>query len=265
MISWSHIRSPGRVAAGASLFLLALALSEPALPADASVVLNPIANVTKLSATPSVDFNVGPEHKNQPALNFQPVLPFRLSDNWNIITRSSLSIVHLPDPEATTGLGDLTTSFFLSPARTTSWIWGAGPAFQLPTATGANLGTGKWSAGPTAALIYANEPWVNGILVSHLWSLAGAHDREQVSLTQIEAQVSYTFAESWYIQTNPTFVYDWKVSPGERWTVPIGIDVGRVWPSRLQGIGLQLGAYYNVVRPEGFANWQLRAQFSIAY
>src|SRR5262249_11881037 len=151
---------------------------------------NPIASVTKLAATPSVDFGVGPDHKTQPALNFQPVLPFRLSDNWHIVTRSSLSVVRLPEPEAMTGLGDLSTSFFLSPAQPRSGIWGVGPIFQLPTATGTNLGTGKWSTGPTAALIYANEPWVNGILVSHLWSVAGAHDREQVSLTQIESQLS---------------------------------------------------------------------------
>ncbi|HEV8110141.1 MAG TPA: hypothetical protein VGP97_21720 [Burkholderiales bacterium] len=257
-----------RAAAVALLFLLALVLPRPAQPRDESPVekqLNPIANVTRLSVSPSVDLGVGPDHKNQPALNFQPVVPFRLSDNWHIITRSSLSIIHLPDPEATTGLGDLSTSLFVSPARTGSWIWGAGPIFQLPTATDTNLGTGKWSAGPTAALIYSNEPWVNGILVSHLWSVAGAHDRDQVSLTQIEAQLSYLYPNNWYLQTNPTFAYDWKASAGQRWTVPVGFDVGKVSPYRLEGIGLQFGAYYNLVRPDGAANWVLRAQLSVTY
>jgi hypothetical protein len=188
-----------------------------------------------------------------------------LSDNWDIITRSSLSVIHRPDPEATTGLGDLSTSLFVSPDRTGPWIWGAGPIFQLPTATDTNLGTGKWSTGPTAALIYSNEPWVNGILVSHLWSVAGAHDRDPVSLTQIEAQLSYLYPSNWYLQTNPTFAYDWKASAGQRWTVPVGFDVGKVAPYRLDGTGVQFGAYYNLVRPDGAANWVLRAQFSVTY
>ncbi|HEY7665155.1 MAG TPA: transporter [Xanthobacteraceae bacterium] len=259
---------PNLVASSALLSLLALALSQSAHPAEATAVekqLNPIADVTKLSTTASVDFGVGPDHKSQPALNFQPVLPFRLNDDWHVITRSSVSLTRLPDPEKTTGLGDLSSSFFLSPARTGAWIWGAGPIMQLPTATDTLLGTGKWSAGPTAAFIYANEPWVNGILVSHLWSFAGAHDREEVSLTQIESQLSYTYPSNWYIQTNPTFAYDWKAPAGQRWTVPLGFDVGRIFPSRLQGMGWQLGAYSNVVRPDGAAHWQLRAQFSVAY
>jgi hypothetical protein len=257
-----------RMVMTALLFLLALALPQAAYPAEGSAVenqLNPIADVTKLSASASRDYGVGPDRRSPPALNFQPVVPFRLNDEWHVITRSSVSVIRLPDPDATTGLGDLSSSFFLSPARTSSWIWGAGPILQLPTATDAKLGTEKWSAGPTAAAIYANEPWVNGILVSHLWSFAGAHDREEVSLTQIESQLSYTYPSNWYLQTNPTFAYDWKTPAGQRWTVPLGLDVGKVYPSRLQGWGWQLGAYSNVVKPDGAARWQLRAQFSVAY
>ena len=248
--------------------VLALALPQAAHPAETSAVekqLNPIANVTKLSATASVYSDVGPDHRTPATLNFQPVVPFRLNDDWHVITRSSVSLIRLPDPEATTGLGDLSGSFFVSPARTSSWIWGAGPILQLPTATDPKLGTGKWSAGPTAALIYANEPWVNGILVNHLWSFAGAHDREEVSLSQIEAQLSYTYPSNWYLQTNPTFAYDWKASAGQRWTVPLGFDVGKLYPSRLEGFAWQLGAYSNVVKPDGAPHWQLRAQFSVAY
>jgi hypothetical protein len=33
----------------------------------------------------------------------------------------------------------------------------------------------------------------------------------------------------------------------------------------LQGTGLQFGAYYNLVRPDGAANWVLRAQLSVTY
>jgi hypothetical protein len=77
--------------------------------------------------------------------------------------------------------------------------------------------------------------------------------------------LSYLYPNNWYLQTNPTFAYDWKASAGQRWTVPVGFDVGKVAPYRLDGTGVQFGAYYNLVRPDGAANWVLRAQFSVTY
>src|SRR5439155_1204788 len=50
------------------------------------------------------------------------------------------------------------------------------------------------------SLLYVDGPWVNGILVSHLWSVAGRSSRQDVSVTQIEMQVSYTFSNDWDIQ-----------------------------------------------------------------
>jgi len=253
--------------------LLALALAAfCALPARAQQAggataslaqqqLNPLANVTKLSATLNFDLGVGPERDTVPSLNFQPVIPFGLNEDWRIVTRSNVSIIHLPGPEQTTGLGDLSSSFFLTPARSGPWVWGAGPIVQLPTATDPILGSGKWSAGPTAGLVYVEGPWVNGILVSHLWSFAGSTSREQVNQTQIEVQVSYTFQNDWYIQTNPTLTYNWK-PPGQGWTVPIGIDVGKSWSVGTQGLSLQAGAYYNVKKLDGAAEWLLRTQLT---
>jgi len=222
--------------------------------------LNPLADVTKLPAMLSFGFGFGPNRNTQPTLTFQPVIPFRLTEDWRIITRSSLSVIHLPDPEDTTGLGDLDISFFLTPAKTGAWVWGLGPIFQFPTATDTTLGTGKWSAGPTGALLYVNGPWVNGILASQLWSFAGPSSRADVSLTQIEVLLSYTFAKNWYVQTNPTYSYDWKAPSGQGWTVPIGMDIGRVFPIGSQSLSVQVGAYYNVKNPEGQADWVLQTQ-----
>ena len=222
--------------------------------------LNPLADVIKLPAMLSFGFGFGPERNTQPTLNFQPVIPFRLTEDWRVITRSSLSIIHLPDPDDVTGLGDLNVSLFLTPARTGSWVWGVGPIFQFPTATDTTLGTGKWSAGPTGALLYVNGPWVNGILASQLWSFAGPTSRQDVSLTKIEVLLSYTFANNWYVQTNPTFSCDWKAPSGQGWVVPIGIDIGKVFPIGSRSLSLQVGAYYNVKKPDGAADWVLQAQ-----
>jgi len=264
----------GRVA-GAALALLALvtgcavsARAEDATGAPETLAqqhLNPLADTIKLPAMLEFGFGFGPERNVQPTLNFQPVIPFKLTEDWRIVTRSNLSIIHLPDPEETTGLSDLDVSLFLTPATDSPWVWGIGPIFEFPTATDTTLGTGKWSTGPTGALVYVNGPWVNGIVVSQFWSFAGPGRRADVSLMQIEVLVSYTFSNNWYVQTDPTFVCDWKAPSGQKWTVPIGIDIGRVVPIRTQSRSFQVGAYYNVNKPDGAADWILRAQVMWAF
>ena len=73
--------------------------------------------------------------------NIQPVIPFQLNEDWNMISRTILPVIHQKDisPGAGSqfGLGDTSLSLFLSPQRpaSDSVIWGAGPIFLLPTAT----------------------------------------------------------------------------------------------------------------------------------
>lgn len=54
-------------------------------------------------------------------LQLEPVVPFHLSDNWTLITRTIIPVIQFPDLEpgvpGTTGLGDINVSLFLSPAK----------------------------------------------------------------------------------------------------------------------------------------------------
>ena len=180
----------------------------------AQQTLNPLAHSNQLKVTPSVDFSAGP-HLDALMLEFQPRVPIGLTEHWRVINRSNLSITRVLGNEETTRLSDFDTSFFLSPAGATKWVWGAGPIIKLPTATDMTEGTGKWSTGPTAALVYVNGPWVNGVVASHLWSVAGRSSRERVELTQIEMQISYAFSNSWYVETNPTISTIGEPPPGK--------------------------------------------------
>ena len=153
----------------------------------AQQTLNPLAHSSQLKVTPSLDFSAGPL-LDRLMLEFQPRVPIGLNTHWRVVTRSNLSISQVLGNKATTGLGDFDASFFLTPARSTKWVWGAGPIIQLPTATDVTEGTGKWSTGPTAALVYVNGPWVNGVVASHFWSIAGPSSRERVESTRIEIE-----------------------------------------------------------------------------
>ena len=163
---------------------------------------NPFAQTINLPLAAVTGFGIGPHHDVGEQLTMQPQAPLPLDDDWNLIVRSLLPVTFSPDPQRRFGLGDVQPSFFLTPARSTGLIWGAGPAFQFPTATNNELGTGKWSAGPTGALVYSDRdgPWFAGILVTQLWSFAGA-PRTAVNQTSTEVDLSYNF-ESGLVHTD---------------------------------------------------------------
>ena len=227
---------------------------------------NPFAQTINLPLAAVTGFGIGPHHDIGEQLTIQPQLPLPLDADWNLIARSLLPVTFSPDPERRFGLGDVQPSFFLTPARSTGLIWGAGPAFQFPTATNNELGTGKWSAGPTAALVYSDSegPWFAGILVTQLWSFAGA-PRSAVDQTSTEVDLSYNFENGWYIQTDPTITYDWSATSRQALTLPVGIDVGKVTRIGGQHLSFQLGAYDALKSPAGTAQWIIRAQITLLF
>ena len=122
---------------------------------------------------------------------------------------------------------------------------------EFPTASDRQLGTGKWSGGPTGAVIYSEGPWLNGLLVSHLASFAGNRHRGDVNLTSIEPLVSYTLHSGWSVQCNPTISYDWTADSADAWTIPLGADVGKTFVVGSQALSVLVGAYDLVRAPRG--------------
>jgi hypothetical protein len=71
--------------------------SEEQLPDGlAQTAQNPVANVISLPFQNNTNFNVGPLEKTQNILNIQPVIPFSLGKNWNLITRTILPVISQP-------------------------------------------------------------------------------------------------------------------------------------------------------------------------
>jgi hypothetical protein len=231
----------------------------------AKSVHNPFEDFVKVPLESDTGFGIGPHHNVGDSLNVEPVLPFRLTKGWDLIARPNLTAAYLPGPHEQFGLQDLQTSFFLTPHSANVWLWGVGPIFQFPSATSRELGTGRWSAGPTGALLYSQGPWFNGILADQLMSFAGNRDRGSVNQTDIEAQISYNFESGWYIQTDPTFSCDWTADQANAWTVPVGADVGKAFALGSQQISLQIGSYDFVKHPDGAPEWMIRASITLLF
>ncbi len=232
---------------------------------------NPIGNLISVPFQNNTNFNAGPHNGVQNILNIQPVVPFHINPDWNIIARAILPVVWNPSlspaPSTPLGLGPTTFSTFLSPSKLSNgWLWGVGPVMQIPTVTGPGLGSNVWGGGPTAVLVYMTGPWVTGVLVNNVWSFGGTSGVNATSYNNFLAQpfVNYNLPEGWYVGTSPILTANWQANGG-KWTVPIGGNVGRVIRIGKLPVNLSAGAYYNVVTPTYGPDWQLRTQVALIF
>src|SRR5271165_3476721 len=96
----------------------------------AKAAQNPVANLISFPRQNNTAFGIGPYERAQNVLNIQPVIPFHISEKWNLITRTILPVVWQPNDQPRQGwfgFGDLNPSLFLSPAKPGKLIWGVGP------------------------------------------------------------------------------------------------------------------------------------------
>ena len=224
------------------------------------------------------DFGIGSANAMRYTVNIQPVIPFSLGDDWNLITRTIVPVIYAESPvkggSDHSGLGDIVQSFFFSPkAPVGGWIVAAGPVMLYPTATDQALGFGKWGAGPTALVLQQNHGWTYGLLANHLWSYADAGRYSASSANDASdgsaAQVNATFIQPFVSFTTKTFTtfglntestYDWSHS---QWTVPLNVSVSQLLKVGKQPLQLSLGAKYYAEGPQGGPDWGLR--FAITF
>ena len=160
-------------------------------------------------------------------------------------------------------MGDIQQALFFSPRKpgSSSFLWGAGPIFQLPTATDERLGTEKWSAGPAAVGLTVHGPWVAGALVQNIWSFAGDSDRDDVNQMLIQYFVNYNLPNGWYLTSSPIVTANWKADSDNTWTIPFGGGVGRLLRIGKLPVNVQVQGFYNVEKPDDLGpDWTLRFQ-----
>jgi hypothetical protein len=230
---------------------------------------NPVANLISVPLQNNSNFDIGPYDRIQDVLNIQPVIPVQLTQNWNLITRIIQPIVWQPYPNETTGgeygLGDMNPSFFLSPAKPKRLIWGAGPAFVIPTATNTILGQGKFSIGPSFVALAQPGHWTVGALVNNVWSVAGSGSRPSVNQMLLQYFLNYNMKKGWYVTIQPILTANWNASSGNVWTVPFGGGVGRIMKLGYQPVNITAQFYGNAVYPSGSSPWGMRLQIAFLF
>jgi hypothetical protein len=216
---------------------------------------NPVADLISVPVQNNFNFNYGPDNDVQYVLNVQPVIPIHLNQEWNLVTRTIIPVINQPWPETRFGLGDVNATFFLCPAKPLPFaegglFWGVGPILQFPTATNDVLGSGKWAAGPSVVVGYLGKTWVFGALANNIWSYAGDDQRQSVNFMTAQPFINYNLPDAWYLSFSPIITANWSANESRVWTVPLGGSVGKIFRIGRLPFNANLGAYYNVVRPD---------------
>lgn len=239
----------------------------------AKALQNPIGDLISVPQQNNINFHVGPNEGTQDILNIQPVIPIHLNDDWNLITRTILPLVWSPSSQpgqsVPFGLAAASFSAFLSPKNPVDgWIWGIGPIVQLPTVTNETLGSNVWGLGPGVVVVKLAGPVVTGALFNSVFSLGGTSGTGGTRYTGITINpfLNYNLGSGWFVGSVPIITAAWPAPANKAWTVPVGAQFGRL--IKIGGklpVNLLIGVYYNAVRPEFGATWQLRTQVAFLF
>ncbi len=236
----------------------------------AKKLANPIAALISMPFQFNYDrgyLNTSGNDSNKWTLNIQPVIPFSLNDDWNLISRTIVPVIRTDNLPLGNGIdggvGDIVQSLFFSPKVPTDsgWIWGAGPVFLVPTNSDVSAET--WGAGATAVALKQDGPYTYGVLANHLWDVGGDRD---ISQTFVQPFFTYTTPEALSTTLMTETTYNWNAASGNKWTVPIFLLVTQVGKIGNQMISYGGGVKYYAESPDGGPQgWGFRLVFTMLF
>jgi hypothetical protein len=222
---------------------------------------NPLADLMSFPFQNNLDFGLGEYDRTRNLLNIQPVIPLA---GGKIITRTIFPVLWMPDITAesgsySSGLSDTAfTAFYVPPAKG-NLTWGPGVALDIPTG-GKMRGSQKWSIGPSIVALAQPGPWTLGILANNVWSFAGSSDRNSVNKGLVNLFIVRQLGNGLYVNSAPVITVNWKAAEGQKWIVPFGAGVGKLFRLGKLPVNAQVGAYYNLIKPDIGPKWQFRIQ-----
>jgi len=229
---------------------------------------NPLAEKIAITFENSLSLGIDPGDTINDQLRIKMLFPTKHGDWW-LAHRPVLPVFYkeeiAPGEGSRIGLGDLSYRLYFSPRKEEDFNWGIGPAFVFPTATSPGLGLEKWCIGPTVAVMADRGKWTLGVAAHNVWSFSGASDRPSVNVLTVVPLFNYSFGGGWLISSTPEIIANWNADKDNRWLVPIGGSVGKVFKIKNQPIAVTFSGYYNVERPTGAPEYEARISFHFVF
>ena len=226
----------------------------------AKATQNPVASLISVPFQGNWEMGLGDRDATSTLLNIQPVMPFGVTEDANLILRVILPVVSLPGSgggERINGLGDIVLSAFFSPSKVGSIIWGVGPVALLPAGTNSNLSTEKFGIGPTAVLLAQPGNWTVGMLVNQIWSVSGANDREDISQAYLQPFANYNLPGGVSLGASMEATANWRADE-QTWTAPLLFSVSKVAVLGKRPVNFAFAAGPVIAGPEHGADWRFR-------
>jgi hypothetical protein len=226
---------------------------------------NPVSSLISVPLQGNWDFGIGDRESTGTLLNFQPVMPFGVTSNTNLILRVIMPMMSQPASDGTrnNGLGDILTTAFFSPAKPGGIIWGVGPAILLPAATSNALGGEKFGLGPSVVVLTQPGKWTLGALANHLWSTSGANDRADVNLTYLQPFANYNLGGGLSAGVSMEASGNWNAD--ETWTAPLLFNVSKVTLLGKRPVNIAVAAGPMVATPAAGASWRFRLAMTFLF
>jgi len=211
--------------------------------------------------------------RNQINLQFQPVLPVSLNDDWKLITRPVIQAMNSSPYVNTTssnfhrvtGFGDTILVSMLSPSSKLvgNWLFAAGPTFIFPTASNTRLGQNKWQMGPAGVFGYLGEKFIAGVFPQQWWSTGGPGSNTTSQLN-LQYFASYFLSDGWSVGTSPNMLVNWYApTSGDMLTFPVGASIAKVQKIGILRVRFAVQGVYMPVHPDHFGQTS-QLQFTIA-
>lgn len=219
------------------MLIIAAAGEQPSVDDLSQQLANPLAGLISVPLHNNFEFKAdSAKDVFAYGLHIQPVIPFRLTDDWKIISRTTIRIAYrdYSPGGGVLGLGDINASLFLSPKN----------------------------AGPTALALVQRKAWTVGALGNHIWSVAGPSGRQDVSASLLQPFVSYIFGRGRSMSLRVDSTYDQKAN---KWTGPINLGTTQVFKLNDPAMSFQFGGRYYADGPTGTPEGGLRATVTFMF
>jgi hypothetical protein len=231
---------------------------------------SPISNLTSISFRNDLLFGVGPGDDLSYSIRTGLIFPISLGEKVELINRWFLPFVFqetvLPEDTNRVGLSDLNLQAIFTPKEPKWFIygelkWGLGVSVFLPTNTNDQLGSDKVSIGPVLSFVRRPRKLLYGFLVQNIWSIAGDQNEPDINQMILLYFINYNYSNGWYLTSSNFITANWKESNDNRWTVPIGIGIGKIIRIKHRHIDLKAQPYWLAEKPQFGPDWGV--QFTI--
>ncbi|MFC4475779.1 hypothetical protein [Flavobacterium chungangensis] len=194
----------------------------------ADKMANPVASLISVPLQNNLTYGIGAYNGSKYQINIQPVVPFKLSENLNLITRYILPVVDQQDVTGENthefGLSDATVTAFFAP-KTKGIILGVGPAFLVPTATEKLLGTEKFGIGPSVLVMHQGKGLSIGFLANQIWSVAGNADRADFNQFYTQLFLTHSYKSGASLGITSEITQNWE---GKTTLITVSPNVGAI-------------------------------------